>query len=166
VLHGVAMGLIRTLGALIVVAAAQVSVSGCSRSATLHTRSAGDIEGRIEENHDGTLRLTRHGKPVEVPADEVVDIDHPGEPAMGVGALLIIVGVPLMLADPPTRETQCNADGVCGPGHLVGGFGMVAAATGLGIGAYGLTVHLMSASAANPEEKALRGGVAVSMPLD
>jgi hypothetical protein len=160
------MGIARALGALIVVVAAQVSVTGCSRSATVHTRNGGDVEGRIEENRGGTLHLTRHGEPVEVPAADVVEIDHPGDTALSVGMFLLVLGAPMILADPPTGGSKCNSDGACYPAHPLGQLGVVAAATGVGIGAYGLTVHLMSASHAEPGEKAIRGGVAVAMPLD
>jgi hypothetical protein len=140
----------RILGSMVVLAA-HSWLGGCSRQAVVHTRSGQEVSGLIDDRVGGKLLLEHDGQKVAVDEREIAEIDHPGTGAMTTGVALVVLGGALVVMDPPWRESECNADGVCMGGTL-GAFGLIAAGTGLGIGGYGVLVHTLSVSAASTEE--------------
>lgn len=140
----------RFLGTMVVLVA-HPWLGGCSRQAVIHTRGGQEVSGSIDDRVGGKLLLERDGQTVAVDEREIAEIDHPGMGAMTTGVALVVLGGALIVMDPPWRESECNADGVCMGGTL-GAFGLIAAGTGLGIGGYGVLVHTLSVSAAGTDE--------------
>ena len=115
------------MGRIISAAAWRVGISGLvalqvACTATIERRKSPDIDARIIGSDSRSLTVEgKNGRSVRVPGTDVVDIDHPGNVLIVVGA--VFGALALAAADSSNPGDRAGADGVAvvGLGLMLGG---------------------------------------------
>jgi hypothetical protein len=136
----------------------------CSRQATIALQDGSRVEGRILGGRGDALVLANdEAGQLEVPRTRVREIRHPGTPAIVGGSVLLVTGAVLLTAaglrdcsqneDPPPEEGSPRFDfDMCEPARAIGMLiGGTTAATGIGVGVYGIHVKQASHARASGE---------------
>jgi len=119
--------------------------TACSNTATIHRNRGPAYEAKITRSEPGALYvLGDDGREYRVPADEVRDIDHPGNVLAVLGGVSLgFAGLALAL---PSRDENRFEDGAGGNARATVAF--TYAALGLGLLVPGLAIWLRSRGAA------------------
>ncbi len=126
-------------------------ICGCSTTATISRTNGRDIEARIERSTPGAVVVqTEGGSEVSIPRSEITDIDHPGNAAAVVGALLSAYGG-LNIA---SGASKCSDNGGA---YCTGVF--LPAAIGVPMLIWGLSTWIGSTGATNPNMSSSSGTV-------
>jgi hypothetical protein len=125
---------------LLLVAPFGVLAMGCSTTATIARVGEPEIEGKIVASGDGLLQVETRAGNTPVAMQNVTDIDHPGNVAGTIGALVTAYGVTNIVVGMPQCERQGGA-------YCVGVF--LPAAIGLPLAIWGFATWGKSKYAAN-----------------
>jgi len=125
---------------------------GCGTSATLSMRAQPPIEGKITSAGETYINVKSEHGTVEVPRAEVTDIDHPGNVAGTIGAVISAYGVVNAVVGAPQCERQ-------GAAYCIGVF--TPAAIGLPLMIWGFTTWSASRAAADPNTRSSGPQVAI-----
>jgi hypothetical protein len=134
----------------VLAAVLSLSVAGCGTTATILQTDGEQVEGRITGgSFDEVWLLDPKGREHRIARNQIHDIAHPGNVAVGVGAAFVVLGL-LRLYD---SAPHCAAvsEGACLQAY-------VPAAIGLGMAAWGgmvysRSVHRAEQGLAKPSEQ-------------
>jgi hypothetical protein len=125
---------------------------GCSTSATISLRSAPQVEGKIVSADTESVYVKTEQGTQPVDRSQITDIDHPGNVAGTIGAVVTAYGVVNAVIGAPNCEKG-------GAAYCIGVF--TPAAIGLPLMIWGFTTWSLSKDAADP--KATKDGPRVSV---
>lgn len=127
-------------------------VTGCGLAATISRPGAPTIEGRIVESDENMIYVETKQGVTPIDRASISDIDHPGNVAAVIGAVVSAYGAANIAVGVP----QCSDQG---PAFCVGVF--APAAIGVPVMLWGLGAWAMSKSAETPGMKHERPRVSV-----
>lgn len=120
-----------------------VFLGGCGTTATISRINAPAMEGRIVSSDQRSIYVQTAGDTFPIARDEISDIDHPGNVAATIGAVVTGYGI----ANIALGAEDCDRGGAA---YCTGVF--LPAAIGAPIMAYGLVTWLKSVSASGPRK--------------
>jgi hypothetical protein len=83
--------------------------AGCSTTATVSRLSGPECEADILDSEAHSLHVRDgYGRDFRVPAEDVADIDHPGNVRLLIGLGLVAMSVPLMVGDLAQRNQRSD----------------------------------------------------------
>ena len=137
------------------------ALTACSNTATITRRSGPNFEASIEDSDSESVYVrSGNGAPYRVPRNDIVDIDHPGNVHLTIGAALLLWGT-LMLVIPARSDAEWSF----GPGMSALVLGIPGASLALYGGVtYGSSVFTAHSSKA-PEPTPLAPLPAAKQPL-
>jgi hypothetical protein len=132
-----------------------VLLTGCGNSATITRRTASPVDAKIIGGDRENLYVELPGGTTDTIAKrDVVDIDHPGNVAATIGAVVGAYGVANIAVGMPECDKQ-------GPAYCMGVF--LPATIGLSLITYGLGTYIGSTSAVDAKpERSVLGSVIVA----
>jgi hypothetical protein len=90
--------------------ALSVSLSlGCGTSATIQLRNGRVLESSIVEGDERSLTVENNGETTTIERSAIRDIDHPGNVALTIGAILAAYGVANIAVGAPKCDTEGTA---------------------------------------------------------
>jgi hypothetical protein len=85
------------------------ALAECSTTATVSRLSGPECEANILDSDAHSLRVRdSYGRELRVPAEDVADIDHPGNVRLLIGLGLVAMSVPLIVGDLAQRTRRSD----------------------------------------------------------
>lgn len=129
-----------------------VVLGGCGTTATVSRVNAPAMEGRIVSSDQRAIYVQTAGDTFPIARDEISDIDHPGNVAATIGAIVTGYGI----ANIAVGAENCDRQGAA---YCTGVF--LPAAIGLPIMAYGLGTWINSVRSAGPRKDKTEPSIAI-----